>query len=349
MKILKFGGKSLSNGDGINKVVAIIAGKVDKGEQIAVVVSARGNATDELENILALASKNGDYKPLFEDFKSYQQDVYNDVDLSEEFNKLDKLFEGVSLIGDYSIKIKDEVLSKGELISAKLLTAILIKKGINARFADTRELIKTDSNYGDAQPVEQLSKKNVVAYFKEHNGTTVNIVTGFIGSNSKNEATTLGRNGSNYTASLLANYLDAAELQNYTHVDGIYTANPDLVLDAKKIDHLSFNEANELANFGATILHAKTIIPLIEKNIPLRILNTFNHENQGTLITSKADKEGIKTLSVLENVALVNLEGRGLLGKTGVDARIFKVMGDNEISVSIISQGSSERGIGLGG
>ncbi|HKO76488.1 MAG TPA: hypothetical protein VJU52_04690, partial [Flavobacterium sp.] len=123
MKILKFGGKSLSNGDGINKVVAIIADKVNNGEQIAVVVSARGNATDELEDILALASKNGNYKPLFEDFKSYQQDVYDDVDLSVEFNKLEKLFEGVSLIGDYSVKIKDEVLSKGELISAKLLTA----------------------------------------------------------------------------------------------------------------------------------------------------------------------------------------------------------------------------------
>jgi len=347
MKILKFGGKSLSNGDGINKVVAIIANKVNNGEAIAVVVSARGNATDELENILSVAAVNGDYKPLFEDFKKYQQDSYDDIDLSEELNKLEKLFEGVSLIGDYSIKIKDEVLSKGELLSAKLLTAILIKNGIDAHFADTRDLIKTDSNYGDAQPMEQLSKKNVVAYFKEHNGTTVNIVTGFIGSNSKNEATTLGRNGSNYTAALLANYLDAEELQNYTHVDGIYTANPDLVADAKKIDRLSFNEANELANFGATILHAKTIIPLIEKNIPLRILNTFNHENLGTLITANPDKEGIKTLSVLENVALVNLEGRGLLGKTGVDARIFKVMGDNEISVSIISQGSSERGIGL--
>jgi bifunctional aspartokinase / homoserine dehydrogenase 1 len=347
MKILKFGGKSLSNGDGINKVVAIIAGKVNEGEQIAVVVSARGNATDELENILALASKNGDYKGLFEDFKRYQQDIYADVDLSEEFNKLEKLFEGVSLIGDHSVKITDEVLSKGELISAKLLTSILISKGINARFTDTRELIKTDSNYGDAQPLEQLSKKNVVAYFKANNGSTVNVVTGFIGSNTKNETTTLGRNGSNYTASLLANYLDAEELQNYTHVDGIYTANPDLVLDAKKIDQLSFNEANEMANFGATILHAKTIIPLLEKNIPLRILNTFNHENQGTLITSNANKEGIKTLSVLENVALVNLEGRGLLGKTGVDARIFRVMGDNDISVSIISQGSSERGIGL--
>ena len=347
MKILKFGGKSLSNGEGLNKVVAIITDKVNQGEEIAIVVSARGNATDDLENILGTACQNGNYKPLFEDFKKYQQAEYDAVDLTEEFEVLEKLFEGVSLIGDYSNKIKDLVLSKGELLSAKLLTAILIKNGINARFTDSRELIKTDSKFGDAQPLEQLSKKNVINYFKQNNGNTVNIVTGFIGSNSKNDTTTLGRNGSNYTASLIANYLNAEELQNYTHVDGIYTANPDLVLDAKKIDHLSFNEANELANFGTTILHAKTIIPLLEKNIPLRILNTFNHENKGTLITSNSNKEGIKTLSVLENVSLVNLEGRGLLGKTGVDARIFRVMGDNDISVSIISQGSSERGIGL--
>ena len=347
MKILKFGGKSLSNGEGLNKVVSIIAEKVNQGEKIAVVVSARGNATDELEYILKIAAKNGDYKRLLENFKTYQISDYPKVDLSEEFIILDKLFEGVSLIGDYSNKIKDQILSKGELLSAKLLTAILIEKGIPANFADTRELIKTDSKFGDAQPLEQLSRKNVINYFKAHNGSTVNVITGFIGSNNNNDTTTLGRNGSNYTASLIANYLNAEELQNFTHVDGIYTANPDLVADAKKIEFLSFNEANELANFGATILHAKTIIPLLEKNIPLRILNTFNHENRGTLITSDSEKEGIKTLSVLENVSLLNLEGRGLLGKAGVDARIFKVMGQNNISVSIISQGSSERGIGL--
>ena len=183
--------------------------------------------------------------------------------------------------------------------------------------------------------------------FKKYNGKTVNIVSGFIASNTKNETTTLGRNGSNYTASLLANYLDAEELQNYTHVNGIYTANPDLVQDAKKIEELSFAEANELANFGTTVLHAKTIIPLLEKNISLRILNTFKAKDKGTLITSKTNSKGIKSLSVLDNVALINFEGRGLLGKVGVDARIFRALCNHNISVSIISQGSSERGIGL--
>ncbi len=346
MKILKFGGKSLTNGEGINTVLDIIIDAKNKGENIAVVVSARGNATGELEDILTIASKSRNYKPLLESFKEYQQAGYETIDLSVEFEKLDKLFEGVSLIGDYSEKIKDQVLSQGELISAKLIVGILSQKGINALFADARELIKTDSKFGDAQPLEQVSKKNVIQFFKE-NKDVVAVITGFIGSNNKDEVTTLGKNGSNYTASLIANYINAEELQIYTNVDGIYTANPDLVQDAKKIDSLSFNEANEIANFGATILHAKTIIPLLEKNIPLRILNTFNNDNNGTLITSNSNKDGIKTLSVLDNVSLVNLEGRGLLGKTGVDARIFKVMGDNNISVSIISQGSSERGIGL--
>ena len=346
MKVLKFGGKSLANGEGINTVLNIIESKIKQEEKVAVVVSARGKATDELDDILTIAVKNGNYKPLLESFKKYQKDGFESIDFSVEFEKLDKLFEGVSLIGDYSTKIQDQILAQGEVLSAKLLVFLLNERGILAKFADTRELIVTDSNFGDAQPIEGASKKNIIQIFKE-NEDAVLVITGFIGANAKNETTTLGRNGSNYTASLIANFINAEELQNFTHVDGIYTANPDLVFDAKKIDHLTFNEANELANFGATILHAKTIIPLLEKNIPLRILNTFNHENKGTLITANAAGAGIKTLSVLENVALVNLEGRGLLGKTGVDARIFKVMGDNDISVSIISQGSSERGIGL--
>jgi homoserine O-acetyltransferase len=346
MKILKFGGKSLANGEGINAVLEIINSKIKLQEKIAIVVSARGNATDELADILTLAVKNGNYKPLLESFKSYQKEVCAAVDFSTEFDKLDKLFEGVSLIGDYSVKIQDQILAQGEVLAAKTIVYLLNERGIPSQLADTRKLIITDSNFGDAQPIDTISKKNIVQIFKE-NKDTVLVFTGFIASNAKQETTTLGRNGSNYTASLIANYLNAEELQNFTHVDGIYTANPELVLDAKKIETLSYNEANEMANFGATILHAKTIIPLLEKNIPLRILNTFNHENRGTLITSNASESGIKTLSVLESVALVNLEGRGLLGKAGVDARIFKVMGDNDISVSIISQGSSERGIGL--
>ncbi|WP_038266575.1 bifunctional aspartate kinase/homoserine dehydrogenase I [Zhouia amylolytica] len=345
IKVLKFGGKSLANGEGINNVLNILESKIQNNDRIAVVVSARGSATDDLENILNRAAQNTDYKHLLEAFKAYQKADYT-VDFSKEFSELEKVFEGVRLLGDYSDKIKDHVLSQGELLSAKLITHLLSEKGIKAVFTDSRDLIKTDNKFGNAQPIHNVSKENVVDYFSK-NGNSIHIVTGFIGSTLNNETTTLGRNGSNYSASLIANFLNADELQNYTHVDGIFTANPDMVKNAEQIEQLSYNEANELANFGANILHAKTIIPLIEKNIPLRILNTFNKNSKGTLITATPSQKGIKSLSVLDNVALLNLEGRGLLGKSGVDARIFKALGDAGISVSIIAQGSSERGIGL--
>lgn len=347
MKVLKFGGKSLANGEGLNTVISIIENKVKEGEKITVVVSARSSATDDLENILNKAAKGHPYKEVLQVFKDYQTEPLKDIDFSKEFATLDKLFEGVSLLGDYSNKTKDEILAQGELLSAKLIAALLNKVGIRAVSVDARELIKTDDSFGNAQPILQVSKDNVRAFYKNSDKDVVNIVTGFIASNSKNETTTLGRNGSNYTAALLANYLDAEELQNYTHVNGIYTANPDLVEDAKKIRELSFSEANELANFGTTVLHAKTIIPLVEKNINLRILNTFNPDDEGTLITAKPNSKEVTSLSVLDNVSLLNLEGRGLLGKSGVDARIFGALASHNISVSIISQGSSERGIGL--
>ena len=346
MKIVKFGGKSLANGKGLENAIEIIKNKYKNGEKITVVASARGSSTNDLESILQRAASKKEYKSKFEKFKEYQQKPNPKVDFSIEFLKLETIFEGVSLLGDYSQKIKDEVLAQGELLAVKLLISLLEKENISANTVDARSLITTDENFGNAQPINSISKENTIQFFKK-NADTINIVTGFIAANKKGETTTLGRNGSNYTAALLANYLDANELQNYTHVSGIYTANPDLVADAKKIEQLSFSEANELANFGATILHAKTIIPLLEKNINLRILNTFNKEDKGTLITSESSAKGIKSISTIDNVALLNFEGRGLLGKVGVDARIFRALSDKKISVSIISQGSSERGIGL--
>ena len=346
-KVLKFGGKSLANGEGLERVLDIISNKVKEGENIAVVLSARAKGTDQLEAILEKAANGENYYKDFEAFEKYQKHTFKNVNLSAEFKDLAKLLEGVSLLGDYSLKIKDQLLSFGELISAKLVTKLLIGKGIKAVMLDSRKLIKTDSNFGDASVNEALSKENVLRKFAKLEADEVPIITGFIASDEKGETTTLGRNGSNYSAALFANFLNAEELQNFTHVDGIYTANPDLVSDAKRISHLSYGEANELANFGATILHAKTIIPLLEKNIPLRILNTFNNDNEGTLISAKTEEGGIKSLSVIENVSLINVEGRGLLGKVGVDARIFSALQKSNISVSIISQGSSERGIGL--
>ena len=343
MKILKFGGKSLAN-DGIEKVIDIII--TSHKEPLSVVVSARGNTTDELEALLEKASRGDDYTADFQHLKNEQQ--YDPrVSFEPEFQLLEKLLEGVSLLKDYSPKTKDLVLAQGELMSAKLVAALLKRKGLESTFVDSREIFKTDAVVGNAQIINSVSEKLTRDRFATIPPNHVAVVTGFIASTEKGDTTTLGRNGSNYSAALLANYLNASELQNYTHVDGIFTANPELVPEAKIIRHLSYEEANELANFGASILHAKTIIPLIEKGIPLRIKNTFNSDDAGTLIHKESEQEGIKSISVIKDNALIVMEGRGLLGKVGVDARIFRALAQKGISVSIISQGSSERGVGL--
>lgn len=346
-RVLKFGGKSLANGEGMDRVQEIIAAEVKNGGQVAVVLSAREQATDQLEALLEYAAAGKPYKAALTDFEAYQRNDRPGIDLEDLFRDLARLLEGVALLGDYSPRTRAQALAFGELISVRLMTALLRERGIPAVMADARELIRTRGDILDAQVDYEKTQEQTTAFFDGLPEEAVPIITGFIASNEKGETTTLGRNGSNYTAALLANELNASEVRNYTHVDGIFTANPDLVPGARRIGKLSYEEANELANFGATILHAKTIIPLLEKNIPLRILNTFNPGSEGTLISANPSPDGIRSLSVIENEALIHLEGRGLLGKVGVDARIFRALGQSGISVGIISQGSSERGIGL--
>lgn len=347
MKVLKFGSKSLSNGQGILSVVNILLRKKQQKEPVVVVVAARENTTEELAKILEKAKKGEDFVADFESFKNEQIAPLISVDFEEEFVFLNKIFEGVQLLGDYSPKIKDLVLSYGEILSAKLLVALLESHHIAAKFMDSRSLFITDNNYGQATLIEDISKKQILNTFSAINfDQEITVVGGFVGQTLDGETTTAGKNGSNYAASLLAGLLKAVELENYTIVNGIYTANPSLVSNAQKIDHLSYNEANELANLGDNILDAKSIMPLIENNIPLRILNTFEPESEGTLIDCEpSSKQGIKAISVQENMALVSIEGRGLLGKVGIDARIFSALSNENISVGIISQGSSERGI----
>lgn len=347
MKILKFGGKSLSNGKGLSSVINIISQKVNSNEKITVIVSARGNATDNLEQLLHLALESKDFHNEWSKFKKEQILPALEIDLSEEFKLIEKILEGITLLGDISLKVKDLILAQGEIISAKMLCHLLNKEGIKAEFYDSRELLVTDNQFGQAHVLEDLSQKKCNEILLKNNKTSIAILTGFIASTTKGETSTLGRNGSNYSAALFAKFLGAEELQNYTHVDGIYTANPDLVEDAHIIDQISFQEANELASFGASILHAKTIIPLIEKNIPLRILNTFNSDAKGTLICKNGGQKSVKSISVKGQLSLINLEGKGLLGKIGVDARIFSTLGRDNINIGLVSQGSSERGIGL--
>lgn len=345
MKLLKFGGKSLANGVGINSIISIITQKVEAKERIVVVVSARGNATNNLEDILEKAKLRQDFHKQWQEFKEEQIQAFSNINFSNEFSLLEKIFQGVGLVEDYSLKIKDLVLAQGEILSAKIVEAILTAKGIKSKFVDSRLLLKTDEQFGNARIIEDLSRENTEKFFLNHPQEYIPIITGFIASTKYGDTTTLGRNGSNYTASLFANYLKAQEVESYTHINGIYTANPEQVYDAQIIKRLNYQEAGELAEFGASILHAKTIIPLIEKNIPLRILNTFAPNESGTLISSQNQEKGVKAISVQEDVCIISIVGKGFLGKKGIDARIFKTLADRDISVGVVSQGSSERGV----
>ncbi|MDB4297263.1 aspartate kinase [Flavobacteriaceae bacterium] len=347
MKVLKFGGKSLANGKAVSSVVEIISDKIKNKEQIVVVLSSRGEGTEELQELLEKARRGDNYKEAFTAFKEYQLAPMPSLNLSKEFNYLAQIFDSINLLGDYTSKIKDLVLAHAEILSAKLVTALLEEKGVNAKFTDSREIFKTDLTYGNASLLEDITRSTAKGFFTKFDlSAQVPVVSGFIGASLDGQTTTIGKNGSNYSASLIADYLNATELENYTIVDGIYTANKELVSGAEKIPHLSFEEANELAHLGDNVLDAKAIIPLVAKNIPLRIKNTFEPENPGTVIDgNNITKEGIKSISVEENMALISLEGRGLLGKVGIDARLFAALSRENISVGVVSQGSSERGI----
>lgn len=344
MKILKFGGKSLGSPDGFEKTIQIIQDQ-SKTERLAVVVSAIGDTTDRLEEILEKARKQNGYLKAFEEFKN--RDYHKNTDLDAEFELLQKLFEGVSLTADYSPKIKDLILAQGELISSKILAKSLSSRNVKSIPIDSREIFVASSDYGNGQPEEQRSEQLTRNLFKKLKKDVVPVVTGFIASTIDGGTVTLGRNGSNYSAALLAKFTEASELQNFTHVDGIFTANPDWVKDSRKIDELNYEDANELAGFGTSVLHPKTLGPLIENEIPVRILNTLKPEEKGTLISSKPSGKGIKSISLETEIALIQIVGKNFLGKSGVDGRIFGALATAGVSVGLVAQGASERGIGF--
>lgn len=345
MKVVKFGGKSLANGNGIKNTLEIIKSKVESGEKFVVVLSARGSTTNELESILEIAQSGKSYTRRWEALKMYQLGPYAKMDFSKEFDLLSRIFEGVKMVEDCSDKVKDLILAQGEIMSTKLVAHMLNEVGVKARAVDSRSYCLTDSSYGYAKVNQKETNARTKKYFKTLPSDTLAITTGYIAADADGNTTTLGRNGSNYSASLLAKDLEAKEVESYTHVDGIYTADPMVVPDATIIEQLSYDEATELASFGASILHAKTILPLVQHSIPLRIKNTFNPDSAGTLVTKEQSHSGVKSISVQKSIGLIHMEGKGLLGNKGVDGRIFSAMSNNDINVSLINQGSSERNV----
>lgn len=348
MKILKFGGKSLDNGRGIAKVLDIIIDNYRAGESPVVVVSARGKSTDALLALAEQACAGEEYEPALHAFWAHQcQDT--SLRFEAERVKLERLLSGISLLGECSLRTTDELVSYGEVLSAHYVAHALQERGYLAVPVDSGDFLVTDAHYGGASVFLELSRERCRALFAGLPEGGIPIVTGFIARDEVERRTTLGRNGSNYSAALLANFLEASLMENYTHVDGIYTANPSIVPEARKIDELSYADAAELSQFGAEILHIKTIEPLQERGIPLRVLNTFSYgeESNGTLVTSHPRDKVVRALASLSGKALIHFEGRNMLGRSGIDARIFRAFEAAEVSVSLIAQGSTERGTAI--
>lgn len=344
MKILKFGGKSLGNGKGIKLAIDIIKGHIKKDGNIGLVLSARGKSTDLLLELLDLAVADKSYEQAFNDFKAYQVEPIASKDVfKKEFALIKSVLQGVSLLGDCSPKIKDLLLSQGELIAVQTVNYLLSEENISSEWIDTRNLIKTDNNFGEANVKQAISKKRTQKAMQQIAKGVIPIFTGFIASNETGETTTLGRNGTNYSASLIANYIDATEVISYTNVDGVFTGDPKTIPEAQIIEHLSFAEASEMASFGTSVLHPKTVEPIEEKNIPLRILNSFNLKSKGTLINNKKKSSSIKSISVQKDVSLISVKGKNFSGTIGIDSRIFGSLGANGVNIGIISQGTSER------
>lgn len=351
MKVLKFGGTSVGSVNSILSVKKIVEAIE---EPVIVVVSALGGITDKLLATSVMAS-HGDvaYEKEFSEIIARHLEVIEGVipdkmkrvevqkGVMSLLDELGNIFRGVYLINDLSVKTSDTIVSYGERISS-LVVANVIE---DAKLFDSRKFIKTEKQFNKHIVDFDLTNQLVKAAFNPL--PRVSLVPGFIASSTETgEVTNLGRGGSDYTASILATALNASVLEIWTDVDGFMTADPRVISSAYVIDRLSFTEAMELCNFGAKVIYPPTIYPVYHKNIPIRILNTFNPEAPGTYISKeRAKEEGkaiIKGISSINDTCLITVQGLGMVGVIGVNYRIFKTLAKSGISVFMVSQASSE-------
>ncbi|MDX1365200.1 MAG: bifunctional aspartate kinase/homoserine dehydrogenase I [Arenibacter latericius] len=359
MKVLKFGGTSVANAKNINLVKNIIANQ--KSDKIIVVVSALGGITDLLLTSAALAcTQDISYKTSFKEIEDRHLNTIKELipihsqskmlsKVKSELNTLETLLEGAFLIGEITPKLSDKIVSYGELLSSYIISEHFIAEGIDAAHIDSREIIKTNVSHGKNTVNFQLTNSNCLEALKDHKNTVL-VMGGFIASSVSGDSTTLGRGGSDYTAAIVANALDAEALQVWTDVSGMYTANPKIVKQAMSIPKISYEEAMELSHFGAKVLFPPTIQPVLSKGIPIIIKNTFKPDEPGTLISRSTNGQGktVRGISHVEEVALLSLEGPGMVGIPGISKRFFEVLSNADISVVLITQASSEHSICVG-
>ena len=357
MRVLKFGGTSVGSVESIRAIIDITKNLLAQKEEVAIVFSAMGGVTNQLIEMAKLAKNNNPgfadilaqiEKRHFDTAKSllnvkYQSKVIANIKLT--LNELEDILHGISLLNELSKRTLDLVMSYGERLSSYMVFEAMRQEGIDCEFLDSRTLVKTDNNFGAARVNYSLTNANIENYFKSHSKTQ--LITGFIGSTEQNETTTLGRGGSDYTAAIIGSALNCQEIQIWTDVDGMMTADPRKVKKAFTISKVSYIEAMELSHFGAKVIYPPTLQPAFAKNIPIKILNTFNPTHAGTLISKETDKNGypVKGLSSINEVALLNVQGSGMVGEKGVAGRLFNTLAKHSINIILITQASSEHSI----
>jgi len=260
-------------------------------------------------------------------------------------NKLENTLEGVFLINELSLKTSDKIVSFGELLSSYIISETLINKGVDAVLKNSQELIITNENFSNASVKFEKTNNAIESFFKNNNHK-ITVLPGFVASTENGENATLGRGGSDYTAAIIASAINASILEIWTDVSGMFTANPNIVKEAFPISNISYQEAMELSHFGAKVLYPPTIQPVLKKEIPICIKNTFDPTAEGTLITKvSGNTNPIKGISHIENMALITLEGSGMVGIPGFSKRLFGALSEQKINVSLITQASSEHSI----
>lgn len=357
MKVLKFGGTSVGTVDSIKQVIGIIESNLANGERIAVVFSAMGGVTNRLIEIGKMAaSGNNDYieflKVVEERHFAVVRGMIHVKNQSSTFaavrglfNELSDILRGVSWIRELSERTLDLIMSFGERLSTLVIAEILKSKGILAEFCDARQIIHTNATYGMGDVDFDITNQQILEYFAKT--SSLQCVTGFIASTKEGITTTLGRGGSDYTASIIGAALDAEVIEIWTDVDGMMTADPRKVTNAFTIPSISYAEAMELSHFGAKVIYPPSLQPAFAKNITLKVLNTFNTDFEGTYVQKAADKKdyAITGISSIDEIALVNIQGSGMIGVAGISGRLFTALSNNDISVILISQASSEHSI----
>jgi aspartokinase/homoserine dehydrogenase 1 len=358
MIILKFGGTSVGSADNIREVATIIQGRTEE-DQLMIVVSAVGGITNKLVNAYTLASHgDGGYEGVLSEIEQQHLSITRDLVPAQAQsgligqvkwlqNELEDVCKGVFLLREITPKSKDFILSFGERVSSLIIHTYFKTFASTTTLQNPQEWIKCDNSYGLG--VVQMNESRKIASEKKLELSDINIMPGFMASSSEGELITLGRGGSDYTAALLANFLEAKRLEIWTDVSGLMTADPRWVSSARTIKHLSYEEALELSHFGAKVVYPPTIQPALQKNIPIQIKNTFDPKHSGTTITrSWEDASAIRGISSIGSLVLLNLSGSGMVGIPNFSARLFKALADVSVNVVLITQASSEHTICVG-